>query len=193
MENLYTCRDTKNLIHHNEMQQRFLTVFQCFSVVLARSSLTVVKWGIFLAEWCSKACSYFLLAWLRREEQPQPARELYTSPSSAHTAFTTAATNPNWTWAIGTGSVDARCILKLERARWNPSQGCHFVMHYAYMQMPDKEMDYLKGHLWFPAQRYTQLGKWSEHSYHLVGAQLYAGVGKHSFRQFPNSTKRDDW
>lgn len=37
-----------------------------------------------LTEWCSKACSYFLLAWLRCEEQPQPARELYTSVLSPH-------------------------------------------------------------------------------------------------------------
>lgn len=58
--------------------------------------------------------------------------------------------------------------------------------------MQDKEMDYLKGHLWFPAQRYTQQGKWSEHSYHLVGSQLYGGVEKHSFRQFSNSKKGDD-
>lgn len=127
----------------------------------------------------------------------QLARGLYTSVLTAHTAFAftaaTAATNPNWTWAIGPGAVDARCILKLERSPRTPSQGCHFVMHYAYMQMPDKEMDYLKGHLWFSAQRYMQQGKWSEHSHHLVGAQLYGEVEKHSFRQFSNSKTGDDW
>lgn len=86
--------------------------------------------------------------------------ESFTHSSSAHTAFAftvaTAATNPNWTWAFGMGRVDARCILKLERSPRTPSQGCHFVMHYAYMQMPDKEMNYLKGHLWFSAQRYIR-------------------------------------
>lgn len=41
-------------------------------------------------------------------------------------------------------------------------------------------MDYLKGHLWFSAQRYTQQGKWSEPYYHLADAQLYGEVQKHS-------------
>lgn len=37
-----------------------------------------------LTKWCSKACSYFSLAWLHCEAQPQPARELYTSVLSPH-------------------------------------------------------------------------------------------------------------
>lgn len=164
---------------------------RCFPGLFPRSAPTVVKRDLFLTKRRSKAHSDFSLAWLRCAEQSQLARGLYTSVLTAHTAFAftaaTAATNPNWTWAIGPGNVDARCILKLERSPRTPSQGCHFVMHYAYMQMPDKEMDYLKGHLWFSAQRYMQQGKWSEHSHHLVGAQLYEEVEKHSFRQFSNS------
>lgn len=172
------------------------SVFQGFfpEVVKTRHFLSPAA---LLTKRCSKAHSDFSLAWLRCEEQSQLVRGLYTCVLAAHTAFAftaaTAATNPNWTWAIGPGAVDARCILKLERSPRTPSQGCHFVMHYAYMQMPDKEMDYLKGHLWFSAQRYMQQGKWSEHSHHLVGAQLYGEVEKHSFRQFSNSKTGDDW
>lgn len=66
-------------------------------------------------------------------------------------------------------------------------------MHYAYMQIWDKEMDYLKGHLWFLAQRYTQHGKWSKPSYHLADTQLYGEVEKHSLRQFCDSEVGDDW
>lgn len=121
----------------------------------------------------------FLFAWLHCEEKKVGVWELYAS-HTPHPFITVSAPKRNWTWDIRMGSADARCILKLVLSHWTLSQGCHVVMHYAYMQIQDKEMDDLKGHLWFPAQRYTQQGKWGEHSYHLVDAQLYGEMEKHS-------------
>lgn len=136
----YTQRH-KKLIHHNEIQQHFLTVFQCFSALLSRSSPTVVKWGILysppLLFWLSDAQKHVHIFRLPDcvVRNSRSLRESFTHPSSAHTDFATAAaTNPNWTWAIGTGSVDARCMLKLECARQTPLSGmplCHALCIYA--------------------------------------------------------------
>lgn len=189
MENLQRERAKKNP-YILEIRCRTVSLLY-FSAFVQKFSYSGKMTGLYhlpLLFWFSKSRLYFFFCF--PDCGVRNSRSL-KHPFSAHTAA--AATNPNWTWAIGTGSVDARCILKWECSHRTPSQGCHFVMHYAYMQMPDKEMDYLKGHLWFPAQRYRQQGKWSERSYHLVGAQLYGGVEKHSFRYFSNSKTGDDW